>query len=151
MAGNLLHSADRRGIALLQFLTIFLLAATASALPIHLNQPSYSASEANAIIANASYYVNLVNQTAYVLYTPNLTASYHYLSKAYAFYNASPDIAAAYAYKAERMAEVQYGVLKSYQESSVPVLLVAGFVSLVLLVRFMRVERKPTRRRTNKS
>ncbi len=103
-----------------------------------LNTSSYSSSQANQIIANITNYVNLVNSSGYFIFSPNLTLSYQYLNKANSVYNASPNAAVGYANLAGTLAQKQYGVIQSYKDESLYIVLAVAILSLIILYVLMK-------------
>ena len=103
-------------------------------LALHASQISssnYNASQANATISYAYRYVNVVNESGYLIFRPDLVASYKYLSNASALYKSSPDAAVLDAQTALAIAQQQYSSMSAYRSESLP--FVAAFTLLMLL------------------
>ena len=93
-------------------LAIALLTAAAGAQ--QFNSTGYTPSSANGIINGAQAYVDMVNQSGYLIFYPNLTQAYGYLNQASGIYNKSPDAAVLYANEAVDSARVQYNDIRSH-------------------------------------
>jgi hypothetical protein len=107
---------------------------------------SYNKTAANATISNATDYINLINLTSYLFFSPNLTLAYYYLNKSHAAYNKSPSLAADYANKAYAAAKEQGSKIDSYKRQSVWLVILVIAVSGLLLYLFMRPVKKGARR-----
>lgn len=107
---------------------------------------NYTASSAKAFIDSASAYINSINQSGYLIFMPNLTASYKYLDEAKSTYNTSPDTAVIYANKAIESAKLSYMQISYYKSYSFVVLVVFTVAIGALLYKLM----KPIKRRSRR-
>ena len=103
-----------------------------------LSHSNYTQAQANAIIRNATNYINEVNDSGYLVFYPNLTQAYSYLNKSYALYPSSPSGAVYYATLASASAQGQYGRISYYRSASLITVLVLTVVVAALLYLFMR-------------
>ncbi|MGC9205344.1 MAG: hypothetical protein ACP5FN_03685 [Candidatus Micrarchaeia archaeon] len=99
---------------------------------------NYTAEEANSIINSALSYVNLINQSSYLIFIPNLKSAYAYLENASNIYNTSPEDAVAYALKAKELAQSQYNSISSYRLLSFVAMLAFSIATLYLLFIYMK-------------
>lgn len=99
---------------------------------------NYTSSQANQTIASAYSYVNTVNESGYLVFQPNLTASYRYLLMASQIYNRSPDTAVFYAQKAQQIAQQQYSSMGYYRQRSFFVIAAIAIAFMVMLAKVMR-------------
>jgi len=120
---------------LLPFLLLLALAVTLNAQSV--SAPNYTAAEANSSISAAYSYVNTINQSGYLIFQPNLTQAYAYLSKASEIYNASPNAAVFDAQKAQQIAEAQYGSLNYFRYKALPWAVLCTAVVVLVLLKVM--------------
>ncbi len=99
---------------------------------------NYTYAQANSIIANVTNYVSLVNASSYLIFSPNLTLSYAYLNEATTTYRTSPSAAAEYAFKAQDLAQQQYGIIQNYKKSSIYIIAAIAIVSFLILYVLMK-------------
>ena len=99
---------------------------------------NYTPLQANAIIANATDYVNLINSSSYLVFNPNLTLSYMYLNQAASIYQNSPSVAVVYAYKAESSAQQQYSVIQTYKTGSTYAVAALALICVAILYALMK-------------
>ena len=102
-----------------------------------ISSTNYTTSQANATISSAYLYVNTVNESGYLIFQPNLSASYKYLALASQIYNKSPDSAVSFAQQAQALAEQQYGDMTYYKSESLPVITLITLVFLLALAKVM--------------
>jgi hypothetical protein len=121
--------------AILPLLPFFIMLAAAQ--PALVSQSNVSVSEANASIANATSYISSVNQSAFLLFYPNLSKAYGYLSDAKATYLTSPDAAILYSRQAVSAARNSYGELGRYREISLLFMLAFTIATAAALYKFM--------------
>ena len=112
-----------------------------------INNANYTVQQANQTLAQASLYIQNVNESGYLIFTPNLTLAYRYLNMGYAIYNVSPNTAVFYAQQAEQAAQQQYGNISYYRSESVPVLFVFTIALAVILIRIMTPVKNRKQRR----
>ncbi len=108
---------------------------------------SYSQTGVGADINSTLAYVNMVNQSAYVVFYPNMTAAYGYISKAENVSRTDPAYARSLLAQAMGSAQQQLDRISQYRTDSVLVLAVVAVALVVLLNRLMRVRRGKTGRR----
>ena len=116
-------------------LAILLMAAGATAQRIGSN---YTVEYANLTLASASAYVDSVNQSAYLIFYPNLTQAYAYLGKAKATYNTSPASSVLYAQEARSSAMAQYLAISGYRKMSFAVMAALTVASAAAVLVSMR-------------
>ena len=107
---------------------------------IHASQISssnYTVAQANSTIASTYRYINSVNESGYLIFEPNLTSAYNYISKASLLENTSPDVAVVYAQTAYSLAQSQYDAISAYRGRSLPVLVIFTIVALIALLKVM--------------
>jgi predicted PurR-regulated permease PerM len=99
---------------------------------------NYTVEEANSIINSVLSYTNLINQSSYLIFSPNLKNAYTYLENASSIYNTSPGEAVAYALKAKEIAQAQYNAINSYRLISFVAMLAFSIIALYLLLIYMK-------------
>lgn len=107
---------------------------------------NYSVKQANNTIAQSYAYVNLVNESGYLIFQPDLSASYSYLSNASSLYLSSPNVAVAYAQKAQQLAQEQYSSIGYYRRMAMPILVVFTILAALALFKVMIPVRKKNKR-----
>lgn len=117
-------------------LAIFLLFSTVADAA-QISGANYTVAQANATITSAYSYVNSINESGYLIFQPNLNASYSYLSMALKIYNSSPDTAVFYAQQAETLAQQQYSNINYYRSRSLPVIVAFTLLMLIVLYKIM--------------
>ncbi len=96
---------------------------------------NYTVAQANQTIQNVSAYVQLVNQSAFLIFSPDLTQAHSYLGKAQVYYNSSPSLAVEYALMANASARNAYEAISAYRNYSFLAMLVfTGVVGFLLYV-----------------
>jgi hypothetical protein len=118
-------------------LVIALMAAGASAQQ-QLGAANYSSKYANATLADATAYVQSVNESGYLIFYPNMTQADAYLAKAAATYNTSPSASVIYSEEAQAAAREQYGSISRYRETSFAVMAILSAFSAVVVAVSMR-------------
>ena len=126
-------------------LAIALMAAGASAQQ-RLGVANYSSKYANATLANATAYVQSVNESGYLIFYPNMTQADAYLGKAAATCNTSPAASVIYSDEARAAAREQYGSISRYREASFAVMAVLATFSAVIVAASMRKARGAKKR-----
>ncbi len=132
-------------------LLLFSIASILALLPSLASASPANATAANATMAlNSSYaYVNYINQSGYLIFTPNLTAAYSYLNKSASTLSVSPEEAEQYAALARQSAMEQYARISFYRYYSIAIVLVYTIIMAVVLYLFMqpiRTKKKGLRR-----
>ncbi len=102
---------------------------------------------ANQTLTSAINFVNLVNESGYVVFYPNLTQAYSDLANAERLYNASPSSSVFYANKAVDEANTQYQIIGRYRETAVISMLALTLISGLALYRLSQPVAKETRKR----
>lgn len=105
---------------------------------------------ANQTISSAANYIELVNESSYLIFYPNLTQAYSDLAKAQNLYNTSPTSSVVYANKAAGEASAEYERISRYKSESIIVMLVLTALFALLLVILMRPVRNGTGKRRAK-
>lgn len=113
-----------------------------------ISSASYNVSSASAIINSSAAYVNTVNQSAYLVFYPNLAKPYAYLNEAKLVYKSSPSTAVEYANLASLSAQQEYERISSYKSVS----LLAALILTILFFAWTYFIMKPSnkKRRTIK-
>lgn len=114
-----------------------MLTATASA---------YSRGDANGILNQTSNYLGEVNESGYIIFYPNMTSPYSYLSDAYNALNASPDQAVAYANMSMGAAQEQYNRISAYKSESLVVMALLTLISAAVFYAFVMPSRSAPKR-----
>ena len=125
------------GVALLFLLPALTLAASVSYSSAFEAQ-SYTSNQANATIANATAYVNQINESGYLIFYPNLAGAYKDLALANQFLNRSPGVAVDYALKAQESARAQYWQISSYRQEALEAMIVITAITIASLYVFMK-------------
>lgn len=73
-----------------------------------ITSPNYTAEQANGIITNATAYVQSVNQSAFLVFYPNLTMANYYLRISESIYKTNTSEAVFYARQAAAAASAAY-------------------------------------------
>ncbi len=110
----------------------------AYAQPISINQTNYTIEQANATIKLVSTYINTINMSSYLIFTPNLKSAYAYLDKAKSVYKTSPSLAVSYALQARDAAQQAYEEIGTYREMAFYVMLAFTVATLATLYIFMK-------------
>jgi hypothetical protein len=91
----------------------------------------------NQINATAAY-ISLVNKSAYIIFYPNLSSAYYYLSKAKNLSTSDPAGAEAMLQKARASAAAQLYSMYKYRSKAVAVLVVTALVLAIALYMFAK-------------
>lgn len=126
-------------------LIIFLVSGVAYAQG-QITNPNYTTQHANATVENVTSYIEIVNESGYLFFEPNLTAANMYLTKAQGNITSNPYLAVTYANKAYNLTEQQYTTTQSHKSESLPIIAVFTIAMLILLYKFM-IPIKKTRRK----
>ncbi|MDE1850983.1 MAG: hypothetical protein KGH54_04300, partial [Candidatus Micrarchaeota archaeon] len=86
-------------------------------------------------------YINQVNQSAYLIFYPDLSKAYSYLAQAQQVYSSSPSSAVSYANQAYSIAQGQYSQINSYRSLSTILLIVMA----ALVLYWLHVLMKPVK------
>ncbi|MEM3839271.1 MAG: hypothetical protein QXF01_01690 [Candidatus Micrarchaeaceae archaeon] len=113
-----------------------------SILLLQTNTVNYSGSNASAAFDHALNYVNYVNKSAYLIFSPNLSAAYEYLNKSNELSSSSPSEAIEYANKAIQSASEQYRTINSYRAYSFAAVLAFTAAVAAALYFFMKPVKK---------
>lgn len=98
----------------------------------------------SASINSTRSYVDMVNQSAYLIFYPNLTAAYGYLDSAVNVSRTNPAYAQVLLGRARESARIQLAAIDGYRTWSFYILAAASVLFAVLLERLMRP--KPSRK-----
>jgi len=135
---------------LLPLLCIVSLLAVAGAQTAVISAPSKA--YANQTINQAAAAIEIVNESAYLIFYPNLTQAYADLSNAQSAYNTSTASVIFYASKAMQEANLQYQQLNTYRNVSIAVMLFFSLVFALLIIRVVRpVEQKRRGRKARRA
>jgi len=107
-----------------------------------IQQPSYTPEQARHIINETANYINLVNESGYLIFYPSLSGAYAYMNNATKFCNSSPNLAVSYALKAKQIALQEEEKLNSYKLISLISTLIFTIIMLVMLYFYMKPIRK---------
>ncbi len=130
------------------FLLLIFLAVQPLAFAARLGPAINSISGANTLLSNATAYVSTINQSGYLIFTPNLVKSYSYLSKAGRYLNSSPQSSMLYSNLAIESARESYGNIIAYRNYAFLGCMVFTIIMGLLLLRFMKpVKREKKHRR----
>ena len=103
---------------------------------------------ANQTLAGAADFVNLVNESGYLVFYPNLTQAYADLGRAGQFLNTSPSSSIVYANKAAAEAMAQYQIISRNRQTAAIVMLAISLLSGLALYRLSKPVAKEPRRRS---
>ncbi|MCL5427758.1 MAG: hypothetical protein M1321_01095 [Candidatus Marsarchaeota archaeon] len=117
------------------FLAVLAVAVALQAYAAGMSAQGYTAKQANLTIQNISAYIQTVNESSFLVFSPNLTQAYYYLGKARAYYNKSPSLAVQYAFMANSSAMAAYDSMGKYRNYAILAMLVfTGVVGFLLYV-----------------
>lgn len=126
---------------LIPLLLLFSMISLASAQGSTISGANYSVEYANQTINQTLSYINQVNQSAYLIFYPDLSKAYSYIAQARQVYTSSPGGAVSYSNRAYSIAQSQYLQIGAYRSASFAVMLIltAAFVIWIyLLMKPMR-------------
>jgi len=107
-----------------------------------LSQQNYTSAQANASVSMAANYIVAINQSTYLIFSPNLTSAYSYLGKAQSLYNSSPIAAVAYAQLATNAAASSYSQIGYYRNISAIFMILLTVLAGALLYKFGATRKK---------
>ena len=107
---------------------------------------STNQSNATTAFSSATAYVNYVNESGYLIFSPNLTTAYIYLNKSSSIMSTDPANAIAYANSARHEALQQYEKINSYRTYSVAGMAAFTIFMATILYLYMQPVRKYSRR-----
>lgn len=116
---------------------LFILAAPFSVFAQSLGPQNYTYARANTTLSNATAYLSRINDSGYLVFTPNLRQAYSYLGTAKLLLNKSPQGSVLYSNLAVKSARRAYGNIESYRETSILGALVFTIAMGLILYRFM--------------
>ncbi|MDE1870386.1 MAG: hypothetical protein KGH71_05410 [Candidatus Micrarchaeota archaeon] len=131
-------------------LLLFSIVSLASAQGSTISATNYSAAYANQTITQTLSYVNQVNQSAYLIFYPDLSKAYSYIGQAQKVYLSSPSSAVSYANQAYLIAQSQYLQIGTYRLASLAVMLILTAAFLTWIYFLMKPMKSPTERRYGK-
>ncbi len=105
----------------------------------------------NSVIAQAISYVNTVNESGYLIFTPNLTSAYAYLNLSVETFNTVPANAINDAMLARQGAREAYIKISSYKYYSAAVIILFTIAIGMLLRIYMAPIRKARKLRGGRS
>lgn len=103
------------------------------------NQSNFTSRQANLTVENATNYVAMINESSYLVFSPNLAQAYSYLNMAS---HSPPSSAVLYARLAVRSAQNAYSDIGIYRELGAFGALVFTIIIAFLLYRVMIPVRK---------
>ncbi|MEM0149667.1 MAG: hypothetical protein QXW10_02105 [Candidatus Micrarchaeaceae archaeon] len=103
-----------------------------------LGAQNYSTANANSVIERAISYVNMINQSGYLIFSANLTSAYSYIDDAKKVVNASPELAVAYANDAIAAAKAAYSKIGAYRFYSLGIVGVFTLAMGIILYKYMK-------------
>ncbi|MDE1825837.1 MAG: hypothetical protein KGH61_04750 [Candidatus Micrarchaeota archaeon] len=111
---------------------------------------NYTSAYASSVINQTQAYLDTVNQSAYLIFYPDLSKAYSYLGQAREIYQSSPSGAIENAYLARSYATEQYQSISAYRSASLPVVIILALLSLAWLYYVMKPIKKVGQRKINK-
>jgi hypothetical protein len=93
---------------------------------------------ANTIINNTITIIEAVNESSYLIFSPNLTRAYADLNRSMLVYNVSPEASIVLANRAANDALTQYSLMSAYKEGSLVVMLAMTAVLALILSKVMK-------------
>jgi len=108
---------------------------------------NYTSSYANQTINQTLSYVNQVNQSAFLIFYPDLAQAYAYLDQAQQVASASPSSAVAYSNQAFSIAKQQYSRIGVYRSASLVIMLLLTTIFIVWLYLLMKPVGKVSKRK----
>lgn len=121
------------GILPISLLFLFSIAYAQTIIP-----ANYTVSQANATIANATQYISTVNESAYLIFYPNLTKAYNYLNMSQQVYTKNPTLAVLYANQATNSAATEYSRISAYKKDALIVIALLTTITAIALYWFGR-------------
>ncbi len=112
-----------------------------------ISQQNYTPAYANALVANVSNYVELVNQSSYLVFHPDLSGAYFNLTLAQGNITSNPSASVLYAQKANKSAYNQYLELQYSKGTALPVIVAFTLAMLIVLYKVMVPVKKSQRKR----
>lgn len=123
-------------------LLLFLFGATATGYAYSINSTNYTRAYANASIANATSYINKINESSYLIFTPDLRQAYSYLNKSELLMNTSPSTSIFYSELAVSSARMAYQKIGAYREVGALFISLFTIAVAAVLYRFMQPVKK---------
>jgi hypothetical protein len=117
---------------------IFLFSVSAS----NIGVQSYTVQQANLSVSNATAYINNINQSGYLIFKPDLTQAYAYLSAAQASYLTQPTFAVSQAGLAESSALAAYNKISSYKSTAALIMIILTIITAMVLYKLSLPDRK---------
>ncbi len=99
---------------------------------------NYTKGQAGLIFSNASAYVNMINQSSYLVFSPNLKQAESDLDRARSLLNTSPVDSVLYSKIAVESANSAYERISTYRGISELGALAFTVIMVLLLYRFMK-------------
>jgi len=92
----------------------------------------------SASINSTESYINMVNKSEYIIFYPNMTSAYRYLSMAKNASKTNPQYAMVLLNEARLSAEAQLVSVYKYRTLSVAVLAITGIILAIIIYWYMR-------------
>lgn len=118
-------------------LLIALVAAPSIAFAQQFAAQNFNSTYANATFISAKTYVDSINTSGYLIFSPNLTSAYKYLAMAQGNITINPNLSVFYSTKAQQLAQQQYGDISYYKADSLPVIAIFTIAMAVILAKIM--------------
>ncbi len=100
---------------------------------ISITNQNYNKTQAQAILNQSISYINMINQSGYLIFNPNLSQAYAYLNRAQQTINSSPDASVSYSYAAESSANDSFQNIRNYAQYAFAVMfMIALFFGILL-------------------
>ncbi len=128
-------------VSLLSFLGIALIAGAG------IQISGIAAQSANQTLNDSIAFVNLVNESGYLIFSPNLTQAYSDLATAEKLYPASPSSAVVFANKAVEEANSEYVRINRYRNTSLVVMSALSLVFVLALAFLYKPVKQSIRNR----
>lgn len=101
-------------------------------------QVAYQAATMNQEINSTQSYLQMVNESSYLLFSPNMTNAYIYLDRAINISTSNPQAAQLLLTQARASAKAQYDSINSWRYTTIEILAVLTLAALALLVYVMK-------------
>ncbi|MDE1870426.1 MAG: hypothetical protein KGH71_05620 [Candidatus Micrarchaeota archaeon] len=99
---------------------------------------NYTSAYANQTVNQTLGCINQINDSGYLIFYPNLTSAYSYLSKAQQSEVSSPESAILYSHMAAAQAQSEYSKISGYKTDSFWIMVFLSLISLIWLFSLMQ-------------
>ena len=89
-------------------------------------------------INSTSSFLQTINESAYLIFTPNLTQAYKYLAEAKSIYPTEPSVAVFYADQSRNSAAKAYSDMRGYKNNSLAAIVALTGITAVILYKLSR-------------